>query len=68
MRVCVVSVYVCGVCVCCSVCACVCVCVCVSKLFFHITCSTQCDIWTVGITVIELAEMQPPMFDLHPMG
>ena len=28
---------------------------------------TQCDIWAVGITAIELAEMQPPMFDLHPM-
>ena len=27
----------------------------------------QCDIWAVGITAIEFAEMQPPMFDLHPM-
>ena len=26
-----------------------------------------CDIWAVGITTIELAELQPPMFDLHPM-
>ncbi|XP_059504389.1 mitogen-activated protein kinase kinase kinase kinase 3 isoform X9 [Stegostoma tigrinum] len=26
-----------------------------------------CDIWAVGITGIELAELQPPMFDLHPM-
>lgn len=27
----------------------------------------QCDVWSVGITAIELAELQPPMFDLHPM-
>lgn len=26
-----------------------------------------CDIWAVGITCIEFAELQPPMFDLHPM-
>ncbi|XP_038156495.1 mitogen-activated protein kinase kinase kinase kinase 3-like isoform X9 [Cyprinodon tularosa] len=26
-----------------------------------------CDIWAVGITAIELAELQPPMFELHPM-
>ncbi|MFH4973788.1 hypothetical protein AB6A40_000497 [Gnathostoma spinigerum] len=27
----------------------------------------QCDVWAVGITAIELAELQPPLFDLHPM-
>ncbi|XP_061452433.1 mitogen-activated protein kinase kinase kinase kinase 1 isoform X2 [Rhineura floridana] len=26
-----------------------------------------CDVWSVGITAIELAELQPPMFDLHPL-
>ncbi|CAG5059923.1 unnamed protein product [Parnassius apollo] len=26
-----------------------------------------CDIWACGITAIELAELQPPMFELHPM-
>lgn len=27
----------------------------------------ECDVWAVGITAIELAELQPPHFDLHPM-
>lgn len=26
-----------------------------------------CDVWAVGITAIELAELQPPLFDLHPL-
>lgn len=29
--------------------------------------STECDVWAVGITAIELAELQPPLFELHPM-
>ena len=27
----------------------------------------KCDVWAVGITAIELAELQPPLFELHPM-
>lgn len=27
-----------------------------------------CDIWAVGITGKELAELQPRIFDLHPMS
>ncbi|XP_063168690.1 mitogen-activated protein kinase kinase kinase kinase 1 [Candoia aspera] len=27
----------------------------------------RCDVWSVGITAIELAELQPPMFDTHPL-
>ncbi|XP_071656906.1 mitogen-activated protein kinase kinase kinase kinase 1 [Patagioenas fasciata] len=26
-----------------------------------------CDVWSVGITALELAELQPPLFDLHPL-
>ncbi|XP_074708716.1 mitogen-activated protein kinase kinase kinase kinase 1-like [Strix uralensis] len=26
-----------------------------------------CDVWSVGITAVELAELQPPMFDVHSL-
>ena len=27
----------------------------------------ECDVWAVGITAVELAECQPPLYDMHPM-
>ena len=61
----------------CIVCVCVCVCVCVVSCVVACAVCIQAslshnllhsvNIWAVRITAIELAEIQPPMFDLHSM-
>ena len=28
---------------------------------------SECDVWAVGITAIELAEQKPPYFDMAPL-
>ena len=66
-----VCVYVC-VCVCVYLYVCVCACV---TLLQVIACEQQldstydarCDVWSLGITAIELGDGDPPLSELHPM-